>query len=416
MNHSTKILATLLLLFPALLQAQWSYLNGPFSNEMYMEVVNADTLVFSDGATGKIYHSFDGGATWTAFDTQLEYSWISDFDFPTDQIGYGCGGTYFGLYTDVLIKTTDGGATWDTLSTTGFGGYTFDHIAFLNPDTGFVVNSGRLYRTTDGGLNFTEQADNTDGFMQLVTLSLSPDGVVFISGRKLVAEATYETSIFRSSNLGLSWNKVYSDTIPNADNFYNRFINEVHFPTSEIGYAVGGNGLFLKTTDGGLSWSQTYVSPFTGLTALHFVSAHEGYINNAGGIYKTSDGGTTWQVQNMTPPQIVQSIQFATENVGYALTDQKIYKTTNGGTTGVHQKHRESRMSIYPNPAQTEIRLADTDHAGIRNMCLLDLAGKVVKVFPYTDNVLDVSDLNSGVYVLRIQTDRGSDFLKVIVE
>lgn len=307
MNLQPKFLI-LLLFFPVGLHAQWNFLNGPFSYEMYMEVLNEDTLVFSDGSTGDIYHSFDGGTTWDAFHTELEYTWIYDLDFPTAEVGYGCGGTYFGLYKDVIIKTTDAGATWDTLTTNSFGVYTFNNLEFLNADTGFVASGNLLLRTTDGGESFTSHDIVAEGVSQITDLCLSPDGLLFSANKQLITENTHRISIYRSADLGETWTEVYTDTMQNTDNFNNRFIGEIHFPTADIGYAVGGNGLFLTTTDDGLTWSQNFISPFSNLGAVNFISAEVGFVNNAGGIYKTTNGGITWEAQNMNVPAIVQDI------------------------------------------------------------------------------------------------------------
>lgn len=414
----TKI--QLLLFFfstPFALSAQWNYLNGPFSYEMYMEVVNNDTLVFSDGATGKINHSFDGGATWSAFDTELEYSWIFDFDFPTHQIGYGCGGTYFGLYQDVIVKTEDAGLTWDTLTTNSFGVYTFNTIEFLNADTGFVASGYLLLRTEDGGENFTPINIVDEGVFSIANLSSTSDGVLFASARLLLSPNAYRISIYRSADLGETWNEVYYDIMENIDNFNNRFIGSIQFPTPEIGYAVGGNGLFLKTTDAGLTWSQSFISPFSGLSSVYFTSANVGYINNAGGIYKTVDGGENWEVQNMSVPAIVRDIQFASDETGYALSEGKIYKTTNGGgVTSINEVNPDIYIQLFPNPAKNILYLNYSSEMQIQNIQMIDIVGKTIKTFGNPVSSIDVSNLPAGYYFLKIETNPGVTVKKVVIE
>ncbi len=402
---------------PFALSAQWNYLNGPFSFETYMEVVNNDTLVFSDGATGKIFHSFDGGDSWSAFDTELEYSWIFDFDFPTDQVGYGCGGTYFGMYTDVIIKTEDAGQTWDTLTTNRYGVYTFNTIEFVNVDTGFVASGDLLLRTEDGGVSFTPLSIVDEGVFSIANLSSTSDGVLFASTRLLISPNAYEISIYRSADLGDSWLQVYSDTMEDTDNFNNRFIGSIHFPTPEIGYAVGGNGIFLKTVDAGLTWAQSFISPFSNLTSVYFTSANVGYINNAGGIYKTTDGGTTWEIQNMNVPAIVHDIQFASSEIGYAKTDHNIYKTTNGGEiTAVSELNANVDIQIFPNPSNDIIKLNHPSGIEIQKIELMDIVGKTIQAFSNPVSSIDVSKLPAGNYLLKLDTNKGSVVKKILVE
>lgn len=411
------VLFLFLISLPSLVQAQWSYLNSPVNYESFMEVVNPDTVVYSYGNTGKIYRTVNGGDSWSDFQTGLEYSWIFDFDFPTDQIGYGCGGTYFGMYSDVIIKTEDAGQTWDTLTTNNYGGYTFNNIEFLNADTGFVASSYLLLRTEDGGESFTPLTIVDEGVFSIANLSSTFDGILFSSTRLLVSPNTYLISIYRSDDLGDSWQEVYSDTMEDTDNFNNRFIGSINFPTPEIGYAVGGNGIFLKTMDAGLTWTQSFISPFSSLTSVFFTSANVGYINNAGGIYKTTDGGDHWEVQNMNVPAIVRDIQFASDQIGYALTDQKIYKTINGGEiTAVSELKLNIDIQVFPNPAKDIVNLNYPAEVEIQNIELMDIVGKTIKAFSNPVSSIDVSTLPAGNYLLKIVTNQGLVVRKIVVE
>lgn len=93
-----------------------------------------------------------------------------------------------------------------------------------------------------------------------------------------------------------------------AQNWYpvnvptNERLNDIEFASSTIGYIVGENGTFLKTTDGGQTWSNTNPTwngnSFGTLSLLDisFVSETIGYLvlEGAQGTVKTLDGGQTW--------------------------------------------------------------------------------------------------------------------------
>ena len=413
---STCVLVLFLMGLPSFVQAQWSYLNSPVSSGSYMEVVNSDTVVYSHGATDKIYRTLNGGETWSDFQLGLEYSWINDFDFPTNQTGYGCGGSYFGMYTDVIIKTVNAGLTWDTLTTNSFGVYTFDYLDFLNEDTGFVASSYLLLRTKDGGENFTPVEIVDEVLFSIRDIYATTNGILFVSGAKQISTNNHHISIYRSSDLGETWQEVYSDDMEDTNNFNNRFINAIHFPSSQTGYAAGGNGLLLKTTDAGLTWSQSFISPFTTLSALYFTSVNVGYTNNAGGIYKTIDAGNTWEAQNMNVPAIVKDIQFASENVGYALTDQKIYKTTNGGEVlAIDNPEASMGIAVFPNPA-SELVSVHSANGDLKSVQLLDVAGRIVKAVNQNFENIDISKIASGGYLLQIETNQGVVIRKLVVE
>src|ERR1700674_3253194 len=78
--------------------------------------------------------------------------------------------------------------------------------------------------------------------------------------------------------------------------------------SSAIAWASGTRGTYLRTTDGGASWSAAQVP---GAQALDFrdveaFSASEAYLLSAGPgelsrIYKTTDGGRNWILQFANP-------------------------------------------------------------------------------------------------------------------
>jgi photosystem II stability/assembly factor-like uncharacterized protein len=125
---------------------------------------------------------------------------------------------------------------------------------------------------------------------------------------------------------------------------FNYILYDVSFPPgqSSVGYAVGssstynGNGIILKTTDGGLSWAQISSGTIPGLEAVSFTSTEVGY---AGGwqnyFIKTTDGGSTWNQININSSiWYFKEIEFWDANNGMTSTaDPQIYVTTNAGTT-----------------------------------------------------------------------------------
>ena len=413
---SQSFLLLCLISVPQLAHSQWNALTTPVIYESYMEVVNSDTLVYSYGNTGNIYSTFNGGETWSEFQTNLEYTWFFDFDFPTDQIGYGCGGTYFGQFNDVVIKTENAGLTWDTLTTNGFGVYTFNNIDFLNTDTGFVSGGTVLLRTEDAGLSFTPLEIVDEGLFTINQINCTSQGILFVAGYEMVSSNSYHISIFRSSDLGETWLEVYSDDMEDANNLDNRFVFAMHFPTAETGFACGGNGLFLKTTDAGLTWIQSFIDPFTNLSALNFTSVNVGYININDGIYKTNDGGSSWTNQNILVLSPIMNIQFGSENIGYSITGENIFKTVNGGDPlSVYNLKKSDNISIFPNPAIQRFSVINSEGT-IRHIHLSDSNGKRVKSVSNDFEGIDLSGIAAGTYFLTIETNQGIVVDKLVVD
>ncbi|GEM_PF-593336 len=121
-------------------------------------------------------------------------------------------------------------------------------------------------------------------------------------------------------------------------------LNDVQFLDDQNGWIVGGGGLLLKTTDGGITWTEVNVPTTLSLNSIFFVDENVGYIG--GGtrtILKTVDGGLTWTDSQISTDVIPENVSmdalfFYDEDTGFALSSQlntnaRVVKTTDGGVT-----------------------------------------------------------------------------------
>jgi hypothetical protein len=102
-----------------------------------------------------VYRSDDGGQTW-AFQNAVQDG--RDFDFYSLDEGWMAAGTN-------LFKTTDGGVTWSLPTIAGIpAGEIFLKLDFVDDQHGWVLATPdedtweplKLYRTDDGGANWTQ--------------------------------------------------------------------------------------------------------------------------------------------------------------------------------------------------------------------------------------------------------------------
>lgn len=123
------------------------------------------------------------------------------------------------------------------------------------------------------------------------------DSVGFACGGK-----QYEYgAIFKTTDNGSNWKKVYSSNLWN--------INDVYFINDSIGYACGDTILLLTSHDKGESWQRYWFSqtPFhvnqrTTFKNFCFINDNEFYIvggqnYDAGLFYKTTDAGNSWDFE-----------------------------------------------------------------------------------------------------------------------
>jgi photosystem II stability/assembly factor-like uncharacterized protein len=248
----------------------------------------------------KLYRSRDGGRTLesqeptfvlprsgrrTGLDGQLF--------FRTELEGWCASG-------EVLLKTTDGGTTWQPALAPGASVYMHE-IRMFDEKEGIGWDRRTVSRTTDGGKTWA-RVPNSPGLRQM-----SCTGTGFCAG--LVS--TYGP-VFVSRDRGQTWQDTQIPLKPDEQDWITAIHafalngvvavgSDVGFTRSELSRYVGtgtpapafqANALLLKWD--GSTWTRiTHVEPrqFAG---VHFVDANNGWLpayENT--IYRTTDGGQT---------------------------------------------------------------------------------------------------------------------------
>lgn len=208
-------------------------------------------------------------------------------------------------------------------------------LKFYNNNTGFYSgvrydNSPlNVYKTTNGGLNFTSQSSNLLAQRFMAAWIFHPDTVLF--------GGNYG-KIIKTVNGGSNWNLVYADTLLQFWCFF--FVNK------NTGFVSGSYGTIMKTTNKGDNWTILNSGTQTALDGTWFVNENTGYVGGANIFLKTTDGGVTWvnKVGNFISPfETAEGVYFSDANTGYYCTNTsnaRIVKTTNGGDnwTLVHSR------------------------------------------------------------------------------
>jgi len=134
---------------------------------------------------------------------------------------------------------------------------------------------------------------------------------------------------------------------------YNYIMRGIDFPSAQnsTGFMVGesltymGNGIVLKTTDAGTSWTQLWTGTNEGLEGASFPDLNTGYVAgwpkiSAGwsGFAKTTDGGSTWTSVPVDPNvYYFTDVVFKDVSNGILLgstnSAPRVWVTANGGTS-----------------------------------------------------------------------------------
>lgn len=150
-----------------------------------------------------------------------------------------------------IYRTTNSGVSWDSLLCDSVHYNYISRISFINSMTGFALSlffrsgyeSTRFYKTTNGGINWDTTGYRS--FQKYYALSAIDENTVYVGG----SSGSDTTSIARTTNRGTTWSAQYKG--------YSEYILDFCFLNSATGYAVGSNGLILKTTSGGETFIKT---------------------------------------------------------------------------------------------------------------------------------------------------------------
>jgi photosystem II stability/assembly factor-like uncharacterized protein len=212
-----------------------------------------------------------------------------------------------------VLRTVDGGTTWQKLTVTS-DALDFRDVDAVDAQTAYVLSIGngpasRIYKTTDAGKTWTQQFKNEDPkvFLDAMTFWDANNGIAFgdsVNG---------QFYILTTADGGHSWSRVPQTALPpaleNEGAFAASGTNIAVFGKSHawIGTGAAAKSRVLHTSDRGRTW-QIADTPLAsgasaGIFSIAFRDAKHGVV--AGGDYRkeqeavdnlamTSDGGLTW--------------------------------------------------------------------------------------------------------------------------
>lgn len=347
---------------------------------------------------GIILKTTDGGLTWDSTYTNFGNFMI---EFPGTTTGYTGGHDGF------VYKTTDMGVTWN--QTPASPATDFGNGHFFSVDTGFVVTwPGSILKTNDGS--------NTWFFdTAVVDYSQFPGmgSIQFMNDTFGIIASCYNGVFARTYDRGQTWTSGSVDS--------NMYINAIYMKDETEGFAIGWFGSVSRTFDGGNTWTTPISLGFYHLHEMTFFNNSAGYIVGGkewmtndgqpnGIIYKTVDGGNTWSVVDSTFPGYLTSIQAVNDSVGYACGGNGlVLKIINGNVVnGLTSSIPECKFEIHPNPASENIRIITSEENLNCSMRLLSIEGKTLLHQKFVNSLnLDVSLLSDGIYFIELTLPNG---------
>lgn len=201
-------------------------------------------LGFVCGRGASIFRTIDGGANWDNMTLKDTIPWLFDVEMLTGRIVMVAGATRSTTtaYEGLMLRSTDGGKTFDRLRSVGVGYAEF----FYRPGgTLFLLTLGGLSRSNDLGENWKTA---------LTSLETPVRSMSFAGSTGVIAGP--RGACAHSADSGRTWR---INDRPEEETYV-----AVEMIDEKTGYLGGHPEVLLKTSDGGRTWSdETWTTKFT---------------------------------------------------------------------------------------------------------------------------------------------------------
>lgn len=307
-------------------------------NAIRVHPTNPSTIYICSPAGG-LWTSTNGGSSWTTNTDQLQVLGCSDLAFdPTNPntmylaTGDGDGGDNYSVG---LLKSTNGGTTWNTTGLS-FALSAFKQIkrVLVDPSNGnniIVASTAGIYRSTDAGTTFTMvqagsffdaefmpgtpatiytcgtefyKSINSGATWTKLTANLPAATAVQRMAMAVSANApstiylivskitTYDIEgLYQSTNGGTSWTKKGTPNI-GTQGFYDLCI--AANPTNANEIMFGGQTQFYKSTNSGTTNTLIASTTHVDYHDVYYVDGTTAYLTSDGGVWKSTNNGTSW--------------------------------------------------------------------------------------------------------------------------
>jgi photosystem II stability/assembly factor-like uncharacterized protein len=267
-----------------------------------LSVVN-NSVVWVSGTGGTVLRTVDGGANWENVSVpnmdKTDFRDVEGFDKNTAIVmGIASPARFY--------KTTDRGQNWKLVYFDDREEVFFDGMSFWNKRNGIAFSdpvNGRhlLIRTTDGGDTWEEIP--ADGIPEKLDpefgFAASGTGMP-VKGRNTVwlGMGGIKSRVFKSENGGLNWSVAETPVVHGGQS---TGIYSVAFKNKKVGIAVGGDYMnqaiqntMAHTQDGGITWHLPEKQTHQYRECVAHYRGNTFFAVGPSGFDRTTDNGKNW--------------------------------------------------------------------------------------------------------------------------
>lgn len=285
-------------------------LTFPFNIEG-VKAFSADTLlVYGDyGFEPTILYSTNGGSNWKiVYHKKIPFDKIDIVNTLADMFFPGNGSVGYAVQGDEIVKSTNRGASWQTV--VSLNEQHMFRLTFADTNTGYAAGNNKILKTTDGGASWSP----------LLNTPASITGISAPSDRWLFVNANSGENYF-SSDAGANF------TLANAET-EKLEASDIVYVNDSVGYAAAGaiyqtrnRGKIWELMPGGIFpyWNRGYTKLFfyDNNYAWAFASNEYMSITNNGGGSSYPKAAFKYDVGSSCTTKTVQLINLGYTNYSY---------------------------------------------------------------------------------------------------
>ena len=196
--------------------------------------------------------------------------------------------------------------------------------------------------------------------------------------------------LLKTTDFGITWNTVFKDTAYKMNHFV--------FASENEGIMVGKQGTIIQTTDGGTSWTPMVSGTST---VINYITERNGIyfcVGDTGLILKKNANSDLWDNISYGTKNYLK-IKLNTNMVGYIQTPTSILRSDE-----VLESKNDlvtETIIIYPNPSSGQLYYSSSNLNLLKGIKLRNSYGQeVLSISDGVNGYLDVSDLNTGIYII----------------
>jgi photosystem II stability/assembly factor-like uncharacterized protein len=358
------------------------------------QVAYAAGSQYTVDSAGIIIKTIDGGETWeTIYPLTGSVSSFTRIEFITSLKGFAVG------WANTFMITEDGGETWEDV-VAGTNMYFYSSLNFYDENIGFAAglnlsNGLDSYITNDGGLTWALGTSTAN--MAEFSSAYADENTLFSVGKDQV--------ISKSSDGGENWSMISSG----IQGYYNF---EVFFKDVANGIVSTEDGTLLTTHDSGATW-ETFSTGYHNFYGLNYIGDKVFAAGTDEDVFYSSDNGSTWSLVHDGPPTATfYAIDFFSNGDALICGSQGTILKASELILGTSNFEATSPTVYYTSSTK---KLNINSELDFTSYSIYSIDGKLVKEgkLNSTNNLsIDVSYIANGNYILILNNNDTSKSIK----